>query len=99
MIVRGVAGSGKTAVALHRIYGCLKQRTLFGAPRILFLTYNRALAAVASELLVSLGLRANDVEVSTLHKWCRTFAGAGRRVFPTHRDQRSSSRGPATRSG
>lgn len=70
IIVRGVAGSGKTAVALHRIYGCLRQRSLLGAPRILFLTYNRALASVATELLVSLGLRPDDVEVSTFYRWC-----------------------------
>lgn len=70
IIVRGVAGSGKTAVALHRIYGCLRQHSLLGAPRILFLTYNRALASVATELLVSLGLRPDAVEVSTFHRWC-----------------------------
>ncbi|MBI5544538.1 MAG: DEAD/DEAH box helicase [Deltaproteobacteria bacterium] len=70
IIVRGVAGSGKTAVALHRIYGSLKQRSLLTAPRVLFLTYNRALSSVAKELLVSLGMRSDDVSVSTLHKWC-----------------------------
>jgi superfamily I DNA/RNA helicase len=92
VIVRGVAGSGKTTVALHRIYQRLRQRTLLDAPRILFLTFNRALAAVARELLVSMGLRPDDVEVSTLHKWCWSFAACQGRLFPSFRLQREALR-------
>jgi superfamily I DNA/RNA helicase len=74
IIVRGVAGSGKTAVALHRIFKLLGQGSLLGAPRVLFLTFNRALAHAASELLETLGIRPGDLEVTTLHHWCLAFA-------------------------
>ncbi len=73
--VRGVAGSGKTAVALHRIVHLLRQRSLLAAPRILFLSYNRSLANAARELLCSLGVALGDVEVATFHGLCRKLSG------------------------
>lgn len=76
VVVRGVAGSGKTAVILHRIYGLLGQRSLLEQPRVLLLTFNRALASAGLELLVALGLRADELEVSTFHRWCQQYAQA-----------------------
>ncbi|MGI5863061.1 MAG: UvrD-helicase domain-containing protein [Myxococcales bacterium] len=75
IVIRGVAGSGKTAVILHRIYRLLAQRSLLERPRVLLLTYNRALMAAARELLIALGLRRGELEVSTFHKWCMDRAG------------------------
>ncbi len=73
--VRGVAGSGKTAVALHRVLHLLAQRSLLAAPRILLLAYNRSLANAARELLSSLGVAISDVEVATFHGLCRKLSG------------------------
>ena len=89
ILVRGVAGSGKTSVALHRVFASLRQRSLLDAPRVLFLTYNRSLASFARELLVSMGLRAHDVEVATLHRWCWSYAASGVRLFRRAADRRA----------
>ncbi len=70
IIVKGVAGSGKTAVALHRIVKILEQRSLFTPPRILFITYNRSLVSYAGELLHALGIKASELTISTLHALC-----------------------------
>lgn len=78
IVVRGVAGSGKTAVLLHRIRHLAVNRDLFHEPAILFLTYNRSLAAAARQLLKALGGAAvRNVTVSTFHGWCKKFAGIG----------------------
>jgi superfamily I DNA/RNA helicase len=81
VVVRGVAGSGKTAVALHRIYRLLRQRSLLLAPRILFLTFNRSLSVVSQELLNELGVRTGDLEVQTLHQWCWNFLKPGFKIL------------------
>ena len=80
IVVRGVAGSGKTAVALHRVHRLLQQRSLLGGPRLLFITFNRALAAIARQLLPALGLRPDDLEITTLHGHCRTLVPVGRLI-------------------
>lgn len=87
IIVKGVAGSGKTAVALQRIYESLRARSLLEAPRILLLAYNRSLAVVARELLMSLGLRSDEVEIATLHAWCAAHVPLKTRVVDD-RDRR-----------
>jgi hypothetical protein len=89
ILVRGVAGSGKTAVALHRIHHLLSQGDLFKSRRVLLLTYNRSLATAAKELLVSLGGAAvSDVEVHTMHKWAMGFAGIhASRVMISHKER------------
>ncbi len=80
IVVRGVAGSGKTAVALHRVYRLLQQRSLLGGPKLLFITFNRALASAARQLVQALGLAPHDVEITTLHTWCRTLVPHGRLI-------------------
>lgn len=75
IIVRGVAGSGKTAVALHRIHALVSRGSSLTPPRILYLTFNRALAAATTELLHALGLPHSSVEVRNIHRWCREFLG------------------------
>lgn len=80
IVVRGVAGSGKTAVALHRVYRLLQQRSLLGGPKLLFITFNRALASAARQLVRALGLAPDDLEITTLHTWCRTLVPGGRLI-------------------
>ena len=76
ILVRGVAGSGKTAVALHRVHAMVRRGSRLVPPRILYLTYNRALATAAQDLLESLGVKPGQVEVLNLHRWCKQFLGA-----------------------
>ncbi|MCG5056155.1 MAG: UvrD-helicase domain-containing protein [Myxococcales bacterium] len=78
IVVRGVAGSGKTAVALHRVFRLLAQRSLLGGPRLLFVTFNRALASAARQLTRALGLATDDLEIATLHGFCRALVPGGR---------------------
>lgn len=76
IIVRGVAGSGKTAVALHRVHTLLAHGSRLEPPRVLYLTFNRALADAAVELLQALGVRPGVVESRNIHAWCKQFLGA-----------------------
>ena len=71
--IKGVAGSGKTVVALHR--ACqLAKRTPPDEGKILFLTYGNRLPNVISHLLGQLigeDTQAFDkIECSTVHGWC-----------------------------
>jgi superfamily I DNA/RNA helicase len=75
IIVRGVAGSGKTALAMHRIHHVMRQAARLAEPHVLFVTYSRALTDVARQLLTALGVPASSgLEVTSLHKWCLDFA-------------------------
>ncbi|REJ31672.1 MAG: hypothetical protein DIU83_11685, partial [Bacillota bacterium] len=71
-LVKGGPGTGKSLVALYRLKNLLeapKQGVLFAekTPRILFVTYTRALINVSEELLVELlGEVPADVHVMTL---------------------------------
>ncbi len=61
MIVQGVAGSGKTAIALHRIaYLMYKNREKFTSQSIVFLSPNNALSTYVSSVLPDLA--ENDIE-------------------------------------
>lgn len=73
IVVKGVAGSGKTAVAIHRVFHMLRQRSILAAPRILYLAFNRSLASAATELLGTIGVRPGEVEVWNFHRWCFHF--------------------------
>jgi superfamily I DNA/RNA helicase len=88
IVVRGVAGSGKTAIALHRVFRLLGQRSLLGGPRLLFLTFNRALAAVARQLVAARGIAPGELEIATLHGLCRGLAPGGRLLAPAERRAR-----------
>jgi len=71
--IRGISGSGKTVVALHRARALAKE---IARPneRVLFTTFNRALARSAARLLDSLcGEERSAIEVTHLHKWCLDF--------------------------
>ena len=71
--VKGVSGSGKTVVALHRAR-YLAKKALERQGKILFLTYGNRLPGVISHLLEKLaGENAPElqaVECCTIHHWC-----------------------------
>jgi len=46
LVVKGGAGTGKTAVAVHRLLNLANQPVLFGPGRVLYLCYNSVLARV-----------------------------------------------------
>jgi superfamily I DNA/RNA helicase/mRNA-degrading endonuclease RelE of RelBE toxin-antitoxin system len=82
--VKGIAGSGKTVVALHRIK-YLARKAHEKERKVLFLTFGNRLPGVSEHLLARLmgdhTLARNAVECTTLHKWCRRYlSSAG--LFP-----------------
>jgi len=74
--LRGVSGSGKTVVAIHRARALAKK--LVEGERnevVLFLTYNRSLCELVDRLLQRL-CSADEyahIKVWTLGKWCQVF--------------------------
>lgn len=81
--VKGVAGSGKTVVAIHRALHLA--RTLGQEGKILFFTYGNRLPGVVNHLLKRLaGEGAPELEVlecQSIHKWCyRELTAAGERI-------------------
>lgn len=71
--LRGISGSGKTVVALHRARRLAKDA--FGkGERILFTTFDKGLAGAASRLLDALcGPERAAIEVTHLHRWCLDY--------------------------
>lgn len=84
--LRGISGSGKTVVALHRARR-LARLLLPTGQKVLFTTYDKGLAAAASRLLDRLcGPERAAIEVNHLHGWCLdyiTFCGLPRPKFST----------------
>ncbi len=74
--VKGVAGSGKTVVAIHRVKH-LALKAIKQKSKILFLTYGNRLPEVNMRLLSDLvgddSEILNTVECSTIHQWCSRF--------------------------
>jgi superfamily I DNA/RNA helicase len=82
LLVKGGAGTGKTAVAVHRLKDVLQQPELDRRP-VLYLCYNRVLGECVGQLLDAMfgGKHPEELEVATFHHWCRTYlARAGLRV-------------------
>ena len=74
--LRGVSGSGKTVVAIHRVREAAKQLVLTGSrDSVLFLTYNRSLCDLVERLLRRLCTASEfaRVQVSTVGKWCQDY--------------------------
>ena len=72
LLIRGVAGSGKTTIAWYRAkYLSENFLDMFTANKILVLTYNSTLAAFMSEQAKELGLEG--VEISTFHRWAYKY--------------------------
>ncbi len=74
--IKGVAGSGKTVVAVHRARHLARPMVSNGG-RVLFLTYGNRLPGVIQYLLGHLaGKDAPElkvIECSTIHQWCYHF--------------------------
>ena len=72
LLIRGVAGSGKTTIALYRAkYLSENYLDMFTANKILVLTYNRTLVAFMREQAKELGLEG--VEISSFHQWAGNY--------------------------
>jgi len=69
-LIRGVVGSGKSLILLHRAR-FLSQ--LSPRWKILLLTYNRSLADFLDNRFNDLPGPSGDVEIVHFHKWCRRF--------------------------
>lgn len=74
--IKGVAGSGKTVVAIHRARR-LAQTALREGGRVLFFTYGNRLPGVIEHLLEHLaGPQAPElasIECATIHQWCHRY--------------------------
>lgn len=70
--IKGVAGSGKTTVALYRARRLLREDS---AASVLFLTYNKSLAQTAAELASALmpDGEASRLEVVNFDRWMHRF--------------------------
>ncbi len=78
VVVRGVAGSGKTTVALHRLaFLNYSDRGYFRADRMLVVVWGNALRRFISRLLPGLGVHSTPVK--TYGYWARQLR---RRLFP-----------------
>ena len=98
--IRGISGSGKTVVAMHRARSLAKSHLKDGK-KILFTTFNKALAKSASKLLDMLcGAERSVIEVTHLDKWCLdyiSFRGLARPRY-THSSEEKSIQDAAFRS-
>lgn len=72
--IRGISGSGKTVVGLHRAR-YLAQKLAGTNSRVLYTTFNKALAQSAGVLLDSLCSpeERKCIEVTHLHRWCLDY--------------------------
>lgn len=76
MLIKGVAGSGKTTIGLYRARA-LSRGNLFGeSARVLFLTYTRTLTRALLDLFVDLyGEKPEHVEFASVMDWIGEYVG------------------------
>jgi len=77
LVIRGVAGSGKTTVALHRVAYLAFEDPSIDGPETMVVVFSRALRNFVSHVLPSLGLER--VRIVSYHEW---VAEERRRHFP-----------------
>lgn len=71
--LRGISGSGKTVVALHRARRLAREAHKF-SQKVLFTTFDKGLASAAGTLLDALaGTERASIEVTHLHRWCLDY--------------------------
>jgi hypothetical protein len=77
LLIKGGAGTGKTAVAIHRALWLARQPALegLGASDVLYLCFNRSLKIAVEQIVRALGSGAptEHLEISTIHGWCLTL--------------------------
>jgi len=69
-LIRGVVGSGKSLILLHRAKFLSQLNSEW---KILLLTYNRSLADFLNNRLNDLPGPSGDIEIVNFHAWCRRF--------------------------
>ncbi len=77
LVIRGVAGSGKTTVALHRVAYLAFEDPAIDGPDTMVVVFSRALQNFVGHVLPSLGL--HRVRIVTYHDWVHEER---RRHFP-----------------
>lgn len=81
IIVQGVAGSGKTTVALHRLaYLLYRYREILTPENVLIIAPNRIFLTYISDVLPSLGVK--DVTQTTLQELFMNVVGRALKVAP-----------------
>ena len=71
--LRGISGSGKTVVALHRARR-LAREAAAKHEKVLFTTFDKGLANAAGQLLDELaGTERAAIDVTHLHRWCLDY--------------------------
>lgn len=82
--IKGVAGSGKTVIAIHRARYLAKKAQENGK-KVLFLTYGNRLPDVLFHLLTQLvgdgSSLLDHIECRTIHSWCTSFLHENK-VYP-----------------
>lgn len=83
-LIKGVAGSGKTTIALYRLHRILESQKQAkhqyengkfiqdNKVKVGIFTYHKVLASYIKDLTSKL-LGSNNVEITTFHKWSRNF--------------------------
>jgi len=80
LVVQGVAGSGKTTVALHRLaYLLYRYRDKLAPDDVMVIAPNRVFLTYISDVLPSLGV--HDVAQSTLAEYLQNVYGKGLKVI------------------
>lgn len=89
LVVKGGAGTGKTAIAIHRALERARQPSLAGPDRVLYLCYNRQLAAAVQQVFTALAGPgwAEQIEVRTFHTWCEQLLRAQGGPVPNFSDE------------
>jgi superfamily I DNA/RNA helicase len=79
MLIKGVAGSGKTTVGVYRALQLARAQQLFSKRPVLFLTYTETLTKVVEKLFYELtsttqhDLLSKRIIASTVRNWCEIF--------------------------
>jgi superfamily I DNA/RNA helicase/mRNA-degrading endonuclease RelE of RelBE toxin-antitoxin system len=79
ILIKGVAGSGKTTVGVYRALHLSRVQRLFSTRPVLFLTYTETLTKVVEKLFYELTSTDNHqdlsqrITASTVRDWCQDF--------------------------
>lgn len=74
VVIQGIAGSGKTTVALHRLAWLLHEDNSDASPQnCLVMVFNRALKSYIETTLPELGIEG--IAIKTYHQWLMTLLG------------------------
>lgn len=87
LLIKGVAGSGKTTVGVYRAIHLSKNRDFYSTKPVLFLTYNETLSKVVRQLFLELTPIhehenfEKEIVISTGRDWCQKFLQDASRDF------------------